>query len=326
MFRVPHFEVYDPNPVFDLELSRVKRLAAPDRLWLYSALVQAIPALVLLALFFLALNNYVAHYFQNNPSAGYYYYSTFEQGTGNWAALLLVAAGILFLVGDIYYIAVSVHSINHEINSGHWDLLRLTPMDDDDIIEAKLATAHIRAWRVMNLEVTVRLMLVTLFWAVILFPARPFLNGEGFFGRSSIWQAVWRQFQERPFSTAFIIITVLLFMLSFVLEPRWRMRALTGLGMYISSRVHNISMSSVAAFFSLIGFHFVQLVMLIASGWLAINVYTRVDYSYNYNYDAVMVMQLVTFLVLLGEAFFFYRLMTLWSQRAARRFAFRPDR
>ena len=326
MFRVPHFDVFEENPVFEFELSRIKRLASPDRLWLYSALIQVVPALILLAVFFLAMNNYIAHYFQNNPSSGYYYYSSFEQGASGWAGILLAVAGILFLVGDIYYLAVSVHSINNEINSGHWDLLRLTPMDDEDIIEAKLATAHIRAWRVMNLEVTVRVMLLTLFWALLLFPVRAFLTGEGFFGRSSIWRSVAQQIQERPFSTSFAIITVLLLMLVFVLEPRWRMRSLTALGLYISSRVHNISMSSVAAFFSLIGFHFIQLMLLVGTGWVMIGMYSRIDYAYNYYYDGVMILQLIILLLLIGETFFYYRLMTMWSQRAARRFAFRADR
>ncbi|MBX3081235.1 MAG: hypothetical protein KF716_06335 [Anaerolineae bacterium] len=324
MFRVPHFEVFEQNPVFEFELRRIKRLATPDRLWLYSALIQAIPPLVMLALYFVAMNDYVAHYFQNNPSAGYYYYSRFDEWIGALAMFILGLTAILVVCGDIYYMAVTVHSINHQVNSGHWDMLRLTPMDDADIFEAKQVTAHIRGWRVMQLEIALRLMLVTLAWASLLFPVRAFLNGEGFFGSSSAWVSLFRSFQSRPFYTLLTLITVLSLMATYIWEPRWRMRSLTSLGLYISSRVHNVSLSSVAAFFSIIGFHFVQILLIFGAGWFFLRV--LVDYSFaGYNYDVYPILQMLAFILVIGIIFLFYRLSERWARQSALRAAFRSD-
>jgi hypothetical protein len=324
MFRVPHFNVYEQNPIFEFELRRVKRLATPDRLWLYSALIQAVPALITLGLYFVALSDYVTHYFQNNPSAGYYYYSRFDDSLGTWVLFLIALSGLMFLCGDIYYMAVTVHSINNQINSGHWELLRLTPMDDADIFEAKLATAHIRAWRVMNVEVALRLMVVTLVSAMILFPARAFLNGESLFGRSSIWNGLLDALRQRPFSTTLILITFFAWVIAYVIEPRWRMRSLTTLGMYISSRIHNVSLSSVAGFFSLLGFHFLQVVLFFGAGWFFVQMFATMMYP-SYAYDYIFILQLIVMLTLLVLLFMFYRITEAWARRVTIHYAFRPD-
>jgi hypothetical protein len=327
MFRVPHFNVYKQNPIFQFELRRVKRLATPARLRLYSALVQAIPSIITLGLYFVALNDYVFHFFQNNSSAGYYYSSSFNDGLGAGFLFIMALTGLMLMCGDIYYMAVTVHSINNQINSGHWELVRLTPMDAADIFEAKLTTAHIRAWRVMNVEVALRLMAITLVSAMILFPERAYTSGQSLVGRSSIWGGLLDSLQERPYYTILILITFFSWLIAYVLEPRWRMRSITSLGMVISSRIHNISLSSVAGFFSIFGFHLLQVVLFFAVGWFFVQTFASMDYAYSsYNYDFRFILTLVVMLAMLGLLFLFYRISERWARQTAIHFAFRPDR
>ena len=125
--------------------------------------------------------------------------------------------------------------------------------------------------------------------------------------------------------TLLIIVTTLATCIVYALEPRWRMRSLTSLGLYISSRVHNVSLSSVAAFFSIIAFHFVQLVLVFGTGWLFLRLFVDFGYNVNYNYDLVPILQAFGFLIVLGVVFIFYRLSERWARHAALRFAFRSD-
>jgi hypothetical protein len=71
MFRTPHVHIRDENPVFDFELRRVKRLATPGHLWVYSALLQVAPLLLTTVGYFPSLRDFVIRYGMINGSGPY---------------------------------------------------------------------------------------------------------------------------------------------------------------------------------------------------------------------------------------------------------------
>jgi hypothetical protein len=331
MFRAPHFGVFEDNPVFNFELRRIKRLATPGRLWLYSAVVQFVPVLLIALLYFLALRSFISS--PGTPSnslvynyANAYYYH-FERQFSSWALLLMLLNAVLFISGSIYAMAVSIHSINHQVSSGHWEMLRLTPLSNEDILEAKEATVHIRAWRVMNLEVAARLALITLLLCFMIFPVRLLLNGEGLFGETSMWQNIVHSFQISPWQTGATLLLSVVALIVFVLEPRWRMRTLSAIGLALSSRVQNLSMASVAGFFGLVGFHFTQVLLTVAFVWgvngLIMMAYRNRDFGSGY--ETITLIQFTAIFMYIGLMFLHYRLTEMWSRGLALRHAFRSS-
>jgi hypothetical protein len=344
MFKTPHLVIEEPNPVFDFELRRIKRLALPNRLWWYGALVQTLPCLAVAVLYGVQLLGVVYAYnngYSSTPSNyGYLYYSyshlsQFYNMISVWAAILLLAVGLMVIAGSINYLAVSIHTINQQMNSGHWDMLRLSPLPDEDIYEGKLRTAEIRAWRVMNIEVALRLMLITLIVMVIMLPPNTLVLGQDYFSNSSIGGNLLESLQRDTFYTCLLLVMLTICAVVWVFEPRWRMRTLLAMGLSLSSRVRNISMSSVAALFGLIGFVigflFLVFALLVFFNGLSVSLWQRYYNASSGNFDYVSynnVSKLYQVLFVAGFAaagYAYYAVIRVLSQRSTLRHAFRSE-
>src|SRR5690349_4461758 len=73
-------------------------------------------------------------------------------------SLLLIVNVAATLIADLYSILVTIDNISYLVSSGAWDLLRITAMTEDNIIDAKTAIASIRARRATTIAVVMRIL------------------------------------------------------------------------------------------------------------------------------------------------------------------------
>jgi hypothetical protein len=331
MFRTPHVSIRDENPVFDFELRRVRRLAMPGRLWVYSALLQVVPLLVTMVVYFASVWDYVIRYGVTSGYSGpyYRYYSDFYSAWSIFGVVTLVASGLMAFFGGIYYMSVSIHSINTQINNGHWDMLRLTPLGNLTVLRAKEAIAHIRAWRLMHIEIALRIVQVTLVGLLLFFQPDEIAQGRWLNEFGTLSQ-ILGDLIRRPLLTLTQCTLILTIACVWIIEPRWRMRTITTMGLALSARVHNVSMASVMAFFGLFGFHLAQAALLSGTVWLIaglwrvyyLSVYSRNDYD-----DNLFVFgQAASILSFLWIAYLIYWAGRRLSWHSALRQAFKAER
>lgn len=166
---------------------------------------------------------------------------------------LIILAGLSLLATvllDYASITASLNVISGEINSGTWDLLRLTAAREGELVLAKHAVAQLRAWRTMLRVIGLRI--------------------------AAVLTAVFIVIREYTFATPYLTvqesITFFLFNLApfaalsgvFILEPLWRMRAMTALGMVISARVQDAASASLVAIGMVLALWFIQALVVVA--------------------------------------------------------------
>lgn len=267
MFRTPHISIRNENPVFDYDLRRVKGRNSPGRLWAYSALLQTFPVVLISIAYFARLRSFALQYGTASADT-YYHHSFFYSGWSTLIAITLVVSVLTAFVGGLHYMSVSIHSINTQMNTGHWDMLRLSPLDDDTVLRAKEAIAHIRAWRLMHIEIALRMAQITYGVLGLCFHPLDAVSGQWLAGENSIIGYMAREFGERPLSVLVRITLLVAIGYVWIMEPRWRMRTITTIGLALSARVHNLSMASVAAFFGMVGFYIAHIALLVGTVWV----------------------------------------------------------
>lgn len=151
--------------------------------------------------------------------------------------LLSLGSTLLF---DIYYMRVTLNLISHQVQSGHWAMLQLTPLPRREIVAAEWAIAQIRAWRMTAVEIGLRL-----------FTGIVFIYGP------MIFDVVKTPTRLSP--GFFVSLGVLsLFLLGFLVESVWRMKTLTAIGLAISAQAGDAAKSGLSAFAAIIGVRMVQ--------------------------------------------------------------------
>ncbi|MFN8420923.1 MAG: hypothetical protein U0528_17025 [Anaerolineae bacterium] len=340
MFKTPHLAITDENPVFDFELRRIKRLRSSNRLWWYGSLIQVVPCSLVVLFYVSQVVSAAYRYKTGAPStnANYSYYfgnyvylSDYYTATSALAAFVAATAILFAAFAGIYYLAVTIHSVNHQINNGHWDLLRLTPLPEEDIYDAKVTTGEIRAWRIFNLEIALRLMLFVLAVLTTLVPAEVIVFGQDYFGSESVWMRLWSGLQQQPVITVLEVGIVLIIALVWLVEPRWRMRALLALGLAISARVRNVSMSSLSAFFGLIGFYLGLITVAVVCSFLisrlnnALYYRLRDSFAYEDYYNLRAFIQFVSTTGFVMAGYLYYAMTRAISRRSVLRHAFKGE-
>jgi len=173
--------------------------------------------------------------------------------------LMLATIGLNFIL-DFASFIFSLNSIGGEISAGRWELLRMTPIAEERIVAAKHSLAQVRAWRVMAVVVYARIAAVLLILLhVFLLPA---LIGDG--------PDVFGGFRYDFFNSFLALITVVIFLAIYVIEPLWRMRAVTAVGIAISARVYTVAFAFLAAFAAMVATWISQVVILGIIGWLTV--------------------------------------------------------
>ncbi len=232
----PHALITSLNPVFDYELRHVhgRRLYQ-----LRNHSLKVLAGLLIAALLFVLVVD----------SEGGRSPLRITTTAYSLASMTIVASVLVTLVADLFYMLSTVRSIGPSIASGNWSLLRVTTLNESDILKAKFAVVQIRNWRSVEIECAVRLL------------AAVFLI-LGLIGQ--ILRLPDSTLDPVNVSMAGIIFVV--FGIVYVLEPLWRMRALTAIGLAVSAKFHDTTFAVLVGIGSLLTVRLSQVGALIFTG------------------------------------------------------------
>ncbi|MEP7290877.1 MAG: hypothetical protein ABI835_03790 [Chloroflexota bacterium] len=293
----PHFHL-SGNPLFDFEAGRIRRAASAKTLIDYSIRLTVIVCFVLLLIWLLLE--------LTNRSSWLYF------GAGiDFLHLLLALSLLASLVLDFFSMSNAFGSISTEITAGRWELLRLTTIPSKQIVAAKYGTAQLRAWRTMTLVIAVRLAVLLIFVLTIanLIVQYPNTLNTG--------------------APLFLILALAVACVAvagvFLIEPFWRMRAVTALGIAISTRVRQpvsgilVAVGTVAAFWLVQGM-VAGALLLGATLFFAPLSLLEVAITQTVFWSPLL------FLVIAAVTLYgFYSVIQTWAIRRAERFAARRD-
>jgi hypothetical protein len=86
-------------------------------------------------------------------------------------------------------------------------------------------------------------------------------------------------FRSEFFAPFLGLVIIVIFLAVYVIEPVWRMRAMTAVGMAVSARVHNIVFGLLTAFAAIVTTWIVQAIIMGVLAWLTIQVMIGVGSS-----------------------------------------------
>jgi hypothetical protein len=231
----------------------------------------------------------------------------FRNATSDYFIIVGVASLLVGLLLDFLSITTALNSINGEMISGTWDLLRLTAIREGELVLAKHASNQLRVWRatmrVIGLRIGASLIAVITFFGTDFL--RTLVTQRELFGESLLFFV----FNFIPSLGLFAV---------FCLEPLWRMRAVTALGMVISARSTDASASAPSAMGALLAFWLAQLIVAVA----VVAGFSVLLFSIALFGIGALCAPLLALLVLFSTLYGFYSVLKTWSLRqVARRVA-----
>jgi hypothetical protein len=282
------------NPLFNLEVRRIRWGVSEKHLWRFSARWLIIVSAIVLPLWLLsALPNPV------------------RTGVNDFVLLLVIISFLAGLALDYTCMAAALGSINGELSAGRWDLLRLTSLTIPQIIAAKHGAAQLRAWRMMILVMGLRLAI----WLVLGINFVLLLSQPWGLGMTTV----------EAFTTLVAALMLALLFLIFVIEPFWRMRAVTALGVAISARARHSTSGVLAAggFVAALwlgqGFVVVAVMLAISMTLLPLGALETAAYQVVFVAPALLVV------VILLTVYGYYSVIQTWGLRRAERWIARID-
>ncbi|MEP7284580.1 MAG: hypothetical protein ABI947_02275 [Chloroflexota bacterium] len=225
------------NPIFDSQVQQLGWPHTSSEMQQYIQIVIAIAALVTLLI---GVANKIG--FNNTGSYAQNFIFDFMVP---FNLMLFVAGTLVGFIADICYAVLPIHSIQQEILSGHWELQRLTPHGDSQMIAAKDGIAQLRGQRIVIVEYAVRgITVISILFGVLLYVVSPNSANEiVIIGLGTL--------------------LVILVAIPYVLEPRWRMRALIAVGMAAAIQSSTPSMAVLTALAYALGARLLQLLIIV---------------------------------------------------------------
>jgi len=172
-------------------------------------------------------------------------YQRSQETLGSMLSLMLMLSLMDKFVYDFIGLTTGLDSIRADYNSQRWPLIAVSDMSMNRLVAIKYLVIQISAWRTMLLVVCLRLSVIVLM--IFNFFVMPLLYG----------QADYRSLSplELAFTVFFFIIYVII-AVTYVIEPRWRLRALSAASLLNSLRGRDASVGllwSLPSFFRLWG-------------------------------------------------------------------------
>lgn len=233
---LPHTAIGTDNPLFNLEIKRVRFAETPDRLARYTRWVLVVGTVVFALAMFLILQS----------TRNYAPYVSDENVLFWFVVIGILADGML----DIACMVSGLSVISSEIASGRWNLLRLSGLRFNDIVAAKYALTQVRAWRAMVLIIAFRLAV-----AFILTRELVVTSGISIISNLLGWYAL---------ACLAGLVAV------YLIEPFWRTCSVTALSLVISAYGSSVSFAFLAAFFAIVLLWIVQVVIIAVFIWMLI--------------------------------------------------------
>jgi hypothetical protein len=189
------------------------------------------------------------------PSAAYMVMAASNSFWGI-AFVLSIAADVLL---DMVCLAATVNAISGEVTAGRWDLLRLSSITPRQVNDAQHGLGQLRAWRFMAVVVGARMAVVLIAGLQAFVLPMLLYNDTSVSGLFSFFGLFgWM-----------IILTFGVFFLVYIIEPFWRMRAMTALGLAISARVASLTGGLLAGFGAIVAVWVVQAIIMGVVLWVS---------------------------------------------------------
>ena len=176
------------------------------------------------------------------------------------ASVNLIAFASIFLdiILDFICLQGAAKTISGEIAAGRWDLLRLTALSESGIVRAKHAGVRLRVWRATLIVASVRVSTISLLLLGGLIV--PFI----LFGRGPLADNFFSGLIYEPVVTILALVVVAVTGVVYVVEPFWRARAMTALGMVLSAYIQSVPMALLAGLGVIFAVWLLQIIIVIA--------------------------------------------------------------
>jgi len=302
--QLPHALVAPDNPLFRYELRKhVRHRSTPADLKRYGLWV--------LGLFFggstLLCTCATSFVFNRSYPTDRALFSFVTGGTVILPLIMLISVGAT-LGADWYYILATGDSISRPVTAGQWDILRLTALPERAILMAKYAVVQINGWQLVTVDMAARMV------------------GATYIGGLAFLLVVYDDPYGPDVQIRVIIFLVLfaIFAVTYVLEPLWRMRAFTALGLAISAQAHDSQFAPLVGFGVWLTIRLLQLTLigLVACGTLNTLLYAGASAISRYDF-ASWIGYAVLCLIVAATIYTFYKVLQTVCLRRAMRFAFR---
>ena len=269
MLKLPEPTTKPSNPVFRFEMAQGRGLIQPQRLKVYSRWVVDIAVGLVIVWWTIVLFqqvDYFHHYWNNTTTPSYslysYIFSSYDDSAVGNLAILGIGTVLMSLIADGWYMLVTIANINRKINNSHWDLLQLTPLRRDIILDGLCAAAEVRAWPAMLLDRAARIALIAFVVLSVLMPSYWII--EILHGDSQPYP-LFTSFTGSPESAVVSItlfVGLIILSIGYTIEPLWRMRLMLTVGLAVSARFHSENMAAVAGTVALLAIRLTQAVLL----------------------------------------------------------------
>lgn len=272
------------DPVFRYETRHLRDRATPHGLRLYMVRWLVIVGAVLGALWVLNLL----------PTSNWYVVSTSMSHAG-WIFFASIAANLLL---DLVCIIVGLNTVNRDIIDGRWDLLRLTPLSAEQIFAAKHAVVQIRAWRMTSVIFAMRFTSVLIVLITFFFIA----DSRGKTGFALVLDGL-----HNDVATLITLFgTLPLFAFFYLIEPFWRMRAMTAVSVWVS-RHTNVVAALTEGFGWIVGLAISQAMIMAAILYALFRFIDFLSRSVRYVVTVSALLQLVIAIACFGTGQVIYR-------------------
>lgn len=289
------------HPLFGLDVRSMKRAWHPPQFAQTSRRLVLIVHLIVIAIWVLLAVLIVGPRTPND----------FDLYTISSVNLVVVVSIFLDAILDFVCLQGAAKTISGEITAGRWDLLRLTELSESGIVRAKHAGARLRVWRATVIVASVRVTTISLILLGGLIV--PFL----LFGRAPLPEDLIEGLIHEPVGTILALLVVAITAVVYVIEPFWRARAMTALGMVLSAYIQSVPMALLAGLGVIFAVWLLQIIIVIALVLgLGIGlgaVFT--PFMFNSSAFAVAIYLLVSCLITAVTIYGFYSLVQTWSLR-----------
>lgn len=133
---------------------------------------------------------------------------------------------------DFGVIFVGLNSVKGDYDNNRWDQIRVTTVDVRQVVLAKHAIAQVRGWRLMLAVMTLRFTVVML--AALLVFATPLIYPD------RVFNLYHPDPPLSPVETLFLLSFFVMIAINagvYIVEPRWRLRALAAGSLAVSSQL-----------------------------------------------------------------------------------------
>lgn len=228
------------------------------------------------------------------------------------AALFLLSLLLNFAL-DFISMQAANRSISEEISRGRWDLLRMTPLKLPGILEAKHQVAQLQAWRSMLLVSGMRGAVLSLL-AFSYGPLPLLMVGE-----SQFLAGMVRTIVAEPLAMLLLLGLLGFGAAMYLAEPLWRMKAMTALGVMVSSYADSPPLATLASFGVITVVWIAQLIiafsLMVGLGALVLPFLFLIHLQF----FALLLLLLLTGCIAAAMIYGFYLLVCRWSLRHALR-------